>query len=159
MQNEPNFMDAKTNVTSGLTTPYETARICSTEKTNPISSTLPNAGCIAKEARKACQQVLAIANRFFETVARINEGPLGENRGDFGGKRGKTGEISTAFTRLHIYSSTHPLPVTRQTPKRAAQNSTQNLSQTDRKFVNMRHFPPRYTLVQIVYIARRLQLR
>jgi len=44
-----------------------------------------------ESARKACQQVLAIANRFFETVARINEGPLGANRGDFGGNRGKTG--------------------------------------------------------------------
>ncbi len=41
-----------------------------------------------ESARKACQQVLAIANRFFEAVARINEGPLKENRGDFGGKRG-----------------------------------------------------------------------
>ena len=44
-----------------------------------------------ESARKPCQQVLAIANRFFETVARINEGPLGENRGDFGGKPGKNG--------------------------------------------------------------------
>jgi hypothetical protein len=44
-----------------------------------------------ESARKACQQVLAIANHFFEAVARINEGPLGENRGDFGGKRGKNG--------------------------------------------------------------------
>jgi len=41
-----------------------------------------------ESARKACQQVLAIANRFFEAVARINEGPLKENQGDFGGKRG-----------------------------------------------------------------------
>jgi hypothetical protein len=58
MSNEPNFMDAKTNVTSGLTMPYETALLRSTEKTNPISSTLPNAGCIAKDARrrtKKCQ--------------------------------------------------------------------------------------------------------
>jgi hypothetical protein len=31
---------------------------------------------------------LAIANRFFETIARINKGLLGENRGDFGGNRG-----------------------------------------------------------------------
>ena len=82
------------NINSALTKSYENARICSTEKTNPISSTLPNAGCIAKEARKACQQVLAIANRFFETVARINEGPLGENRGDFGGKTGGIGGFS-----------------------------------------------------------------
>jgi hypothetical protein len=44
-----------------------------------------------ESARKACRQVLAIANRFFETVARINEGPLGANRGDFGGNRGKSG--------------------------------------------------------------------
>ncbi|MHC4747927.1 MAG: hypothetical protein ACYS18_11540 [Planctomycetota bacterium] len=44
-----------------------------------------------ESARKACQHVLAIANRFFEAVARINEGPLGDNRGDFGGKRGKNG--------------------------------------------------------------------
>ncbi len=44
-----------------------------------------------ESARKACHQVLAIANRFFETVARINEGPLGEYRGDFGGKQGKNG--------------------------------------------------------------------
>ncbi len=44
-----------------------------------------------ESARKACQQVLAIANRFFETVARINEGPLKENQRDFGGKRGKYG--------------------------------------------------------------------
>jgi hypothetical protein len=44
-----------------------------------------------ESARKACQNVLAIANRFFETVARINEGPLGGNQGDFGGKRGKNG--------------------------------------------------------------------
>ncbi|UCC21920.1 MAG: hypothetical protein JSW23_08915 [Planctomycetota bacterium] len=44
-----------------------------------------------ESARKACQQVLAIANRFFETVARINQGPLRGNRGDFGGKRGKYG--------------------------------------------------------------------
>jgi hypothetical protein len=29
-------MDAKTNVTSGLTTPYENALLRSTEKTNPI---------------------------------------------------------------------------------------------------------------------------
>ena len=76
------------NITSALTKGYENALLRSTEKTNPISSTLPNAGCIAKDARKACQQVLAIANRFFETVARINEGPLGENRGGFGGNRG-----------------------------------------------------------------------
>jgi len=41
-----------------------------------------------KSARKACRQVLAIANRFFEAVARINEGPLKENQGDFGGNRG-----------------------------------------------------------------------
>jgi len=34
-------MDAKTNVTSGLTTPYETAHLRSTEKTNPISKTQP----------------------------------------------------------------------------------------------------------------------
>ncbi len=44
-----------------------------------------------ESARKACQNVLAIANRFFETVARINESPLRENRGDFGGKRGDFG--------------------------------------------------------------------
>jgi hypothetical protein len=51
-----------------------------------------------ESARKACQNVLAIANRFFETVARINEGTLeenrenfGGNRGDFGGKRGENG--------------------------------------------------------------------
>jgi hypothetical protein len=44
-----------------------------------------------ESARKACQQVLAIANRFFETVARINKGSLGGNQGDFGGKRGKNG--------------------------------------------------------------------
>jgi hypothetical protein len=68
-----------------------------------------------ESARKACQNVLAIANRFFETVARINEGPLegkskriypqrsGDpyggaswnsqtgNRGVFGGKRGENG--------------------------------------------------------------------
>jgi hypothetical protein len=44
-----------------------------------------------ESARKACQQVLAIANRFFETVARINEGPLKENRGEIGGNRGKNG--------------------------------------------------------------------
>jgi hypothetical protein len=44
-----------------------------------------------ESARKACQQVLAIANRFFEAVARINDGPLKENRGDFGGNRGKNG--------------------------------------------------------------------
>ncbi len=81
-------MDAKMNVTSGLTKTYETAHLRSTEKTNPISSALPNAGCIAKDARKACQQVLAIANRFFETVARINEGPLGENRDIFGLNQG-----------------------------------------------------------------------
>jgi hypothetical protein len=47
MKNEPNFMDAKTNVTSGLTTPYETAHLRSTEKTNPSSNSgreAPNAG-------------------------------------------------------------------------------------------------------------------
>jgi hypothetical protein len=43
-----------------------------------------------ESARKACQQVLSIANRFFEAVARINDGPLKENRGDFGGKSGET---------------------------------------------------------------------
>ncbi len=84
-------MDAKMNINSVLTKGYENALLRSTEKTNPISSALPNAGCIAKDARKACQQVLAIANRFFEAVARINEGPLKEYRGDFGGKRGENG--------------------------------------------------------------------
>jgi hypothetical protein len=44
-----------------------------------------------ESARKACQNVLAIANRFFEAVACINEVPLGGNRGDFGGKRGENG--------------------------------------------------------------------
>ncbi len=79
------------NITSAITTPYENALLRSTEKTNPISSTLPNAGCIAKDARKACQQVLAIANRFFEAVARINEGPLKENRGIYGLNRDTSG--------------------------------------------------------------------
>ncbi len=79
------------NIASALTRTYETAHLRSTEKTNPISSTLPNAGCIAKDARKACQQVLAIANRFFEAVARINEGPLGGYRGDIGGISGEIG--------------------------------------------------------------------
>ncbi len=51
-----------------------------------------------ESARKACQNVLSMANRFFETVARINESPLpsgilriGGNQGDFGGKRGENG--------------------------------------------------------------------
>jgi hypothetical protein len=44
-----------------------------------------------ESARKACRQVLAIANRFFEAVARINEGPLKDNRGKIGGKSGKNG--------------------------------------------------------------------
>ncbi len=85
---------AKMNITSTITKGYENARPVGHRETNPISSALPNAGCIAKDARKACQQVLAIANRFFETVARINEGPLGENRGDFGGKTGEIGGFS-----------------------------------------------------------------
>jgi hypothetical protein len=44
-----------------------------------------------ESARKACQQVLAVANRFFEAVARINEVPPRSNQGDFGGKRGENG--------------------------------------------------------------------
>jgi hypothetical protein len=35
------------NINTGLTNNYENALLRSTEKTNPISSTLPNAGCIA----------------------------------------------------------------------------------------------------------------
>ncbi len=57
-----------------------------------------------ESARKACQQVLAIANRFFEAVARINEGPLGENRGDFGGNRGKSGDFRGKSGYLRIKS-------------------------------------------------------
>jgi hypothetical protein len=43
-------MDATKDVTSGLTKNYENTLLRSTEKTNPISSALPNAGCIAKDA-------------------------------------------------------------------------------------------------------------
>jgi hypothetical protein len=56
------------------------------------------ANCDKEEsARKACQDVLAIANRFFETVARINEGPLGGNRGSFGEYRGSFGKYGGSF--------------------------------------------------------------
>jgi len=104
MSNKANFRKAKMNINSAITTPYENALLRSTEKTNPISSALPNAGCIAKDARKACRQVLAIANRFFETVARINEGPLGENQGDFGGNRGKTGGIGGFSRKIGVFT-------------------------------------------------------
>jgi hypothetical protein len=58
MKNETNFQKAEMNINSALAKNYENALLRSTEKTNPISSTLPNAGCIAKEARrrtKKCQ--------------------------------------------------------------------------------------------------------
>ena len=49
---------AKMNIYSALTKGYENALLRSTKKTNPISIALPNAGCIAKDARrrtKKCQ--------------------------------------------------------------------------------------------------------
>jgi hypothetical protein len=50
MKNKPNFRRAKMNITSAVTKDYGNALLRSTEKTNPISSALPNAGCIAKDA-------------------------------------------------------------------------------------------------------------
>jgi hypothetical protein len=40
MQNEPNFLDPQMNVTSGLTTPYETAHLRAHEKNKPNQSQL-----------------------------------------------------------------------------------------------------------------------
>jgi hypothetical protein len=50
-----------------------------------------------ESARKSCQDVLAVANRFFDTIARINEGTLGVNRCDFGGKRCSFGVKRCSF--------------------------------------------------------------
>jgi hypothetical protein len=50
-----------------------------------------------ESARKACQDVLAVANRFFETVACINEGTLEGNRGSFGKYRGSFGKYRGSF--------------------------------------------------------------
>jgi hypothetical protein len=52
MKNEPNFRRAKMYIYSAITRDYENALLRSTEKTNPISSALPNAGCIVKDARR-----------------------------------------------------------------------------------------------------------
>ena len=62
-------------------------------------------------------QAQIIANRFFETVARINEGPLKEYREDFGGNRGKK-EDSNSKPVLPITNHRSPKDVKRnQFPK------------------------------------------
>ena len=85
------------NITTAITKDYENEQPGRPGQNEPnLAVRLVELTRCQKEesARKACQQVLAIANRFFEAVARINEGPLKEYRGDFGGFSRKIGTFS-----------------------------------------------------------------
>ncbi len=67
-------------------------------KTDVLARLVELTRCNKEEsARKACQDVLAVANRFFETIACINEGALGGNRGSFGGNRCSFGGKRCSF--------------------------------------------------------------
>jgi hypothetical protein len=59
-------------------------------------------------------------------------------------------------TRPQVYLSTSRTGrATRNAADAQEGHSKQNVSQTDRKFANMRQSPPRYALVHIVHIRRR----